>query len=121
MKPTKIDAAPWRISNLLWRRIQRLLDAADPAKPVGRPRADRRLLLEGIVYRLKTGRPWRTLPKVYGDDSTAHRAFHRWDEAGLFGRIWDMLSKEDPELRRVDWRWEPVGSPVRPLPLKRAQ
>lgn len=114
MKPTRIAAAPWRISDTLWRRIQNLLDARDPAKPSGRPRADRRRLLEGIVYRLKTGRAWRTLPRIYGDDSTAHRAFHRWDESGVFEQIWDLLSQEYPELREVSWRWAPIG-------LKQAQ
>jgi transposase len=114
-------AAPWRISDLLWHRIEAVLDALDPPKSSGRPRADRRLLLEGIVYRLKTGRPWRELPRAYGDDSTAHRAFHRWDEAGAFERIWDLLSREHPDLKSVAWRWEPVAPPRRPDRLKRAQ
>jgi transposase len=121
MRIAKSSAAPWRLSDLSWRRIETILDAVDPPKGFGRPRADRRLLLEGIVYRLKTGRPWRQLPKAYGDDSTAHRAFHRWDEAGLFDRIWDLVSREDPELRGVSWKWEPVASGSKPLALKHAQ
>ena len=101
------------LSDGLWRRIEPVLDVYDPPKIVGRQRADRRRLLEGILYRLKTGRPWRTLPRIYGDDSTAHRAFHRWDEAGALEKIWELVSEEQPELRRVPWKWEPVGSNYR--------
>ncbi|MBV8880517.1 MAG: transposase [Planctomycetaceae bacterium] len=113
-------AAPRRISDPLWRRIEPLLDAQDPPRVTGRPRADRRLLLEGILFRLETGRPWRALPKIYGDDSTAHRTFHRWDEEGVFEKIWDLLSREHPELREIDWRWAPNGPGPRRLSLKQA-
>ena len=114
MSPPKSVAAPWRLSDLTWRRVEAVLDALDPPHASGRPRADRRLLLEGILDHLKTGRPWRQLPRTYGDDSTAHRAYHRWDEAGVFDRIWDLVSREHPELKSVSWKWEPIA-------LKRAQ
>jgi len=103
-----VSAAPWRLSNVLWHRIEIVLDALDPPKRFGRPRADRRKLVEGIVYRMKTGRPWREIPKAYADDSTAHRTFHRWDEAGIFEQIWTLVSREHPELRQVPWQWHPL-------------
>lgn len=103
-----LPAVPWRISNVLWRRIEIVLDTLDPPKRYGRPRADRRRLVEGIVYRMKTGRPWREIPKAYGDDSTAHRTFHRWDEQGIFEKIWALASQEHPELRNVSWQWHPL-------------
>ena len=115
MSTAKTSAAPWRLSEPSWRRIEPVLDALDPPRPFGRPRADRRLLLEGIVYHLKTGRPWRDLPRAYGDDSTAHRAYHRWDEAGLFDRIWDLVRRDLPELQEVSWKWTPIGSASRSL------
>ncbi|HVR87770.1 MAG TPA: transposase [Planctomycetota bacterium] len=108
--------APWRLSDVLWRRIEVVLDALDPPKRHGRPRADRRLLLEGILYRLRTGRAWRSLPRAYGDDSTAHRTFHRWDEEGIFARIRDLVIREHPEMKDLPWAWEP--SPGR---FRRAQ
>jgi len=101
------SAAPWRLSDGLWTRIEPVLDAADPPRRVGRPRADRRRLLEGILYRLWTGRAWRSIPKACGDDSTAHRAFHRWDEAGALATIRDLVSRERPEMRDLAWTWEP--------------
>jgi len=113
MAAFKTPAAPWRLSDLLWRRIEAVLDALDPPKRQGRPRADRRRLLEGMLYRLRTGRAWRSLPRAYGDDSTAHRTFHRWDEEGIFEKIRELVTREHPDMRDLAWTWEPVGGPLR--------
>jgi len=113
MAAFKTPAAPWRLSDLLWRRIESVLDALDPPKRQGRPRADRRRLLEGMLYRLRTGRAWRSLPRAYGDDSTAHRTFHRWDEEGIFEKIRELVTQEHPDMRDLAWTWEPVGGPLR--------
>lgn len=107
MSSIKASVAPWRLSDVLWHRIETVLDSLDPPKRIGRPRADRRRMLEGILYRLRTGRAWRSLPKAYGDDSTAHRTFHRWDEGGILSRIRDLVSQEHPEMRDLPWSWEP--------------
>lgn len=122
MNPSKkSEAVPWRLSDPLWRRVEIVLDSLDPPKTTGRPRADRRLLLEGILYRLRTGIQWRRLPSGYGDDSTVHRTFHRWDEQGTFEKMWDLLIEEHPELRDVSWKWEPPPGTLRRLRLKQAQ
>ena len=54
--------------------------------------------------------------RAYGDDSTAHRTFHRWDEEGIFARIRDLVIREHPEMKDLPWAWEP--SPGR---FRRAQ
>jgi transposase len=113
MRMPKLPAAPWRLSEALWRRIEIVLDTLDPPKRRGRPRADRRLLLEGMLYRLRTGRAWRSLPRAYGDDSTAHRTFHRWDEDGIFAKIRALVTQEHPEMRDLSWAWEPAPGPFR--------
>ena len=107
---------PWRLSDRLWRRIEIVLDALDPPKRHGRPRADRRLLLEGMLYRLRTRRAWRAVPRAYGDDSTAHRTFHRWDEEGIFAKIRELVSQEHPEMRDLPWIWNPSPGAFRRTP-----
>jgi len=52
-----------------WALIQPVLP---PPKKRGRPRADDRQVLHGILYVLRTGIPWNDLPGRYGDDSTCH-------------------------------------------------
>jgi transposase len=94
-------SAPWRLSDPSWRRVESILNEMDPPRPSGRPRADRRRVLEGILYRLKTGRPWRRIPKDFGDDSTAHRTFIDWLDRGIFERIQAVVGEQDPEFRRA--------------------
>jgi transposase len=49
---------------------------------VGRPRADDRKVLNGILYVLTTGCRWMDMPKRYGHYSTAFRRLKRWGEGG---------------------------------------
>ncbi|HEX2171377.1 MAG TPA: transposase, partial [Dehalococcoidia bacterium] len=51
-----------------WKRIAGLLPPQQPA--VGRPGADRRTVVKGIIWRAKTGVPWRDLPERYGNGAT---------------------------------------------------
>ena len=48
----------------------------DPPKARGRKRADPRQMLNGIIFRLRSGCQWNRLPKELGDDSTIHRPFN---------------------------------------------
>lgn len=63
-----------------------------PPTKEGRPRADDRQTINGILYVLKTGIPWNDLPaEKYGDDVTARRRLKEWKEKGVWERIMDAL------------------------------
>lgn len=96
----------WEVSDELWARIQPLLKRLDPPAVKGRDREDRRRVLDGVIFRMRTGCQWNHLPRVYGDDSTIHRCFHWWCEVGLFQKLWAKLVRECDELRGVQWRWQ---------------
>lgn len=104
---------PWTFPDAVWKQVKTILDRDDPPKHTGRPRKDRRRILEGIVFRFSQGCRWRQLPKAFGDDSTVHRAFQRWDRLGIFERVWSVLVQWRPELRDVVWKWEPPTSVLR--------
>ncbi len=53
-----------------WQRIQPLIPKG---KPGGRPTLDRRNILDGILWILRTGAPWRDLPEAFGTWQTAWR------------------------------------------------
>ena len=72
----------WEIRDCLWEKIQPVLLAADPPKTSGRKRVDQRRLLNGVVYKSRSGCEWNRLPKELGDDSTIHRTFQRWMRLG---------------------------------------
>lgn len=96
----------WEVPDDLWERIEPLIDELDPPKATGRPRQDRRRILDAIIFRLRTGCQWNHIPRFFGDDATIHRTFQRWQQAGLFERVWALLIEECEELGAVDWQWQ---------------
>lgn len=69
------------ITDAMWGRIKPLM----PADPVrGRRWADHRRTLEAIVWKYRTGSPWRDLPDELGSFQTAHKRLLRWAVDGAF-------------------------------------
>ena len=57
----------------------------------GRPPVDRRQVLNGIFWILRTGSPWRDLPEEFGSWQTAWRLFDQWNHDGLLDQILNRL------------------------------
>lgn len=74
-----------------WNRIEPLLP---PKEKEGKPRADDRSIVNGILFVLITGCRWIDIPRRYGDDSTANRRLRRWEREGVWKRIMDALIDE---------------------------
>lgn len=96
----------WRVPDDLWAKIEPILAENDPPKRAGRKRIDQRRALDGIIYRLRSGVQWNQLPKEFGDDSSVHRTFQRWEELDVFDRIWAALVDACEELGGVNWEWQ---------------
>jgi len=77
------------VPDRLWTEIQPLLPREPPKPKGGRPRVPDRACLTGIVYVLRTGMPWRFIPKELGCGSgvTCWRRMRDWTEAGVWSRI----------------------------------
>jgi transposase len=67
-----------------WALIEPLLPAH---KGRGRPRADDRRTLNGILWILRSGARWKDLPPKYGSRSTCHRRLQEWQEQGVWERM----------------------------------
>src|SRR5262245_7517818 len=100
----------WSVPDELWQLIQPILQEFDPPATTGRPRVDPRPALDGIIYRMRTGCQWNHLPPAFGDDSSVHRTFQRWERLGVLDRLWVTLIERCDELRGVDWRWQAADS-----------
>lgn len=62
-----------------------------------------RMTLEGILYRIRTGIPWRDLPKEFGDWNTVFRRFNLWSKKGIMTKIFEFLSRlNDPQWLFID-------------------
>jgi transposase len=69
----------------------------------GRPRADDRTTLNGIVYVLKVGSAWMDMPLEYGSYTTAWRRLQQWQADGTWERIWRALLGQLDERGDLDW------------------
>ena len=96
----------WEIPDELWERIEPILTEDCPSKATGRKHADWRRCLNGIIFRMRTGCQWNQLPKHFGDDSTVHRWFQRWNKNGVMERIWAAMVEECDDLGGVSWEWQ---------------
>jgi transposase/quinol monooxygenase YgiN len=81
-----VTSAP--LSETQWERIRPLLPASERT---GRPRADDRRTLEGILYVLRTGCRWHDLPAAYGSAVTCWRRFTQWEADGTWEQVWHEL------------------------------
>jgi transposase len=97
----------WEVTDDMWSHfIAPILGHLDPAPKRGRPRADQRRCLNGIIYRARTGCQWNQLPEKFGSDSTVHRTLARWEEKGVFDAIWALLIYHCEDLKDVHWEWQ---------------
>ena len=78
-------AEPWRVPDRLWRELEPLIPRVERRfRYPGRKRCADRACLEGIVYVLRYGIPWRALPAIAGFPSgqTCWRRLDEWERAG---------------------------------------
>lgn len=83
-----------------WAFIRPLLP---PPASTGRPRADDRRTIEGIIYVLITGCRWQVQPPGYGAPTTVWRRLKRWSEEGVWERIWRAALSMLDGQRKLDW------------------
>ena len=59
-----------------------------------------RMMVEGMLYRIRVGCPWRDLPDVFGKWNSVYKKFNAWSKKGLWRRLLDTLIV-DPDLEWV--------------------
>ncbi len=106
MRKQKTLDTIWEVSDEMWAQVEPFILELCPPKRKGRKRANPRQMLNGIIFRLRSGCQWNKLPKVLGDDSTIHRTFQRWVKERLFRHIWAMFIERCEEMGGVDWAWQ---------------
>jgi transposase len=95
-----------------WERVSPLIPRS--GAKTGRKPKDPRVMLNGIMWVLSTGAPWRDLPERFGSCKTVHRYFSDWRQRGVFGKIIDALQIKLDEKGLIDWElWCVDGASVR--------
>ena len=71
-----------------------------------RPAHDNRTIVNGILWRLRTGAPWRDVPEKYGKWITVYQRFRRWSQAGVWEAVASTAGPGDggqlPPQHRLD-------------------
>ena len=83
-----------------WQRLEPLLPTRQKR---GRPRADDRQTLNGILYVLRTGCRWADVPREYGSPATCWRRLRAWEQDGTWESIWRTLLALLDEQEKLAW------------------
>ena len=70
----------------------------------GRPFRDHRQVIEGIVFRLRTGIAWRDLPESFGPWQTVWKRHRRFSADGTWDTIHARLVAEADSAGELDWK-----------------
>ncbi len=91
-----------RLTDEQWELIA---DLFPEPKRTGHPPRSRRQIVDGILWILRTGSPWRDLPQEFGPWATVWDLFDKWNADGTLQAILDRVRGEvdiDDELWCVD-------------------
>ena len=83
------------LSDAAWERIAPLIIGRPDQK--GSTGRDNRMFVEGVLWLVRTGSPWRDLPEVFGDWNSVFRRFSRWSAKGVWWRIFEAMC-DDPDF-----------------------
>jgi transposase len=106
------------VADELWAVIEPLLPKELPKPKGGRARVGDRAALTGILFVLKTGIPWKMLPKEMGcgPGMTCWRRLKEWHEAGVWRRLHQMLLDRLGKAALIDWSRSSLDSASVPAP-----
>jgi len=60
------------------------------------------MALDGVLWILRTGAPWKDLPRRYGAYQTCHRRFQQWQRSGVLDSILWALCEDLMERGKLD-------------------
>jgi transposase len=90
------------LSDEVWARIEPLLPPLQGR--MGRPMRDHRVLVEGAIWRFRTGSPWRDLPAEFGPWQTVWKRHARFAEDGIWDEVLTVLLTEADAVGQLDWQ-----------------
>ena len=83
------------LNDVAWERVAPLIIGRPDQK--GSTGRDNRMFVEGVLWIVRTGSPWRDLPEPFGEWNSVFRRFSRWSRKGVWWRIFEAMS-DDPDF-----------------------
>lgn len=93
-----------------WERLRPLLPPHKARR--GRPPKDHRPIVNGMLWLLRTGAPWRDLPESYGPWQTVATRFYRWRRAGIWDQVLAQVQEEADAKGDLDWSLHHVDGTI---------
>ena len=91
----------YELSDEQWEKIEFLLPGRSVS--VGVTADDNRKFVNGVMWVLRSGAPWRDLPERYGDWNNVHKRFARWAKSGVWEKVFAYLTVDsDNEYLSID-------------------
>ncbi len=79
----------------------------------GQQWADHRTVINGVLWKLRTGAPWRDLPERYGPWRTVYARFARWQRDGTWERLLAHVQTRSDAVGEVVWEVSDDSTAVR--------
>ena len=99
------------LSDEMWAQVEKVLPPAKGA--MGRPMRDHRVLVEGAIYRYRTGVAWRDLPDEFGPWQTVWKRHHRFSTDGTWDKLLSALQVQADGRGEIDWKVSVDSTSVR--------
>jgi transposase len=81
------------IKDSQWELIKPFVTSQKSSKG-GRPREiDDRLIVEAVLYVMRTGIQWREMPSEFPNYTTVYSRFRRWNKSKTWPKIWSVFKK----------------------------
>jgi transposase len=80
------------VSDELWEVLESVMPQ-DAGRP-GRPWNDHRTTLEGVIWRFRTGSPWRDLPDAFGPYQSVWQRHRLWSTDGTYARMFAAVREQ---------------------------
>jgi transposase len=90
----------YELTDAEWDSLSRYLPSAVTG---GRPREDDRRVLNGVVWKIRSGAPWRDVPARYGSWKSIYTRFRRWALDGTFARMLAAAQADADAAADIDW------------------
>lgn len=90
----------YELTDVEWELLSSYLPSAVTG---GRPRQDDRRVLNGIVWKVRSGAPWRDVPDRYGSWQSVYTRFRRWALDGTFARMLAGMHADADAAGDIDW------------------
>ena len=90
------------LSDEYWSKLNRLM--LKTGRVYDKP--EHRNTVEGILYRMRVGCPWRDIPEYFGDWSAIYRRFNLWSKKGILMQLFTELRQQ------IDLEWEFIDGSI---------